>query len=85
MPSKCQNVKVAGLKAFKKCPIFWSDLVKMSDVRPNWDGVVTGLVVLKHIIYKWRKANPQGPSLATVWVQKHYNNREELTNKQKIM
>ena len=42
-------------------------------------------VVLKHIIYKWRKANPQGPSLATVWVQKHYNNREELTNKQKIM
>ena len=62
-----------------------SDLVKMSDVRPNWDGVVTDLVVLKHIIYKWHKANPQGTSLATVWVQKHYNNREELTNKQKIM
>ncbi len=41
--SKCQNVEVTGLKAFKKCPIFWSDLVEMSDVRPNREGVVTGL------------------------------------------
>ena len=44
MPSKCQNVKVTGLKAFKKCPILWSHLVEMSDVRQNWDGVVTGLL-----------------------------------------
>ena len=46
MPSKCQNVKVAGLKAFKKCLIFWSDLVKISDVQPNWEGVATGLDML---------------------------------------
>ena len=43
MLSKCQNVKVTGLKAFKKCPIFWFDLVEMSDVRPNQEGVVTDL------------------------------------------
>ena len=43
MPSKYQNVKVTDLKAFKKFPIFWSDLVEMSDVRPNQEGVVTGL------------------------------------------
>ena len=46
MLSKCQNVKVAGLKAFKKCLIFWSDLVKISDVQPNWEGVATGLDML---------------------------------------
>ena len=24
---------------------FWSDLGQMSDVRPNWDGVVTDLLI----------------------------------------
>ena len=43
MLSKYQNVKVTGLKAFKKCLIFLSDLVEMSYVRPNQEGVVTGL------------------------------------------
>ena len=32
-----------AFKAFKKCLIFLSDLVEMSNVRPNQEGVVTGL------------------------------------------
>ena len=46
------------------------DRAKM--VQQFWRSSLVGCVrvVLKHIIYKWSKANPQGPSLATVWVQK---------------